>query len=71
MDRDVNVGPRRPKLISSVISDVKHIIYIYIFIIVYTLCIVYELSLGYFAAVPFVFAVFLRGFIVNEVQTQQ
>ena len=30
------------------------------------LCIVYELNLGYFAAVPFVFAVFLRGFIVNE-----
>ena len=40
-------------------------------IIVYTLCIVYELSLGNFAAVPFVFAVFLRGFIVNEAQTQQ
>ena len=31
----------------------------------YTLCIVYELSLGYFAAVPLVSAVFLRGFIVN------
>ena len=35
------------------------------FTIVYTLCIVYELSLGYSAAVPFVSAVFLRGFIVN------
>ena len=31
----------------------------------YTLCIVYELSLGYFAAVPFVFAVCLRELIVN------
>ena len=38
--------------------------------IVYTLCIVYEMSLGYFAAVPYVSIVFLRGFIVNEVQTQ-
>ena len=34
-------------------------------IIVYTQGIVYELSLGYFAAVPFVFALFLREFIVN------
>ena len=40
-------------------------------IIVYTLCNVYELSLGYLAAVPFVFAVFLRGIIVTEIQTQQ
>ena len=39
--------------------------------IVYTLCIVYELSLGNFASVPFVFAVFSRGYIVNKVQTQQ
>ena len=31
----------------------------------YTLCFVYELSLGYFVAAPFVFAVFLREFIVN------
>ena len=31
VDRDVNGGPRRPKLTSSVISDVKLIIYIYIF----------------------------------------
>ena len=38
--------------------------------IVYMLCIVYELSLGYFAAVPFASAVILQGFIVNEVQTQ-
>ena len=30
-----------------------------------SLCIVYELSVGYFAAVPLVFAVYLRGFIVN------
>ena len=40
-------------------------------IIVYMLCIVYELSLRYFPAVPFISAVFLRGFIVNEVRTQQ
>ena len=33
----------------------------------YTLCIVHEMSLGYFAAVPFISAVFLHGFIVNEV----
>ena len=39
--------------------------------IMYTLCIVYELFLGNFAAVPYVSIVFLRGFIVNKVQTQQ
>ena len=38
---------------------------------VYTMCNVYELSLEYFGAVPFVSIVFLRGFIVNEVQNQQ
>ena len=37
-------------------------------VIVYTLFIVYELSLGNLVVVPFVFAVFLRGFIVNENQ---
>ena len=32
---------------------------------------VYELCLGNYAAVKYVFIVLLRGFIVNNVQTQQ
>ena len=38
---------------------------------VYRCVFAYELCLGNFSAVLFIFIVFIRGFIVNKVQTQQ
>ena len=37
---------------------------------VYACVFVYELCLGNFAAVPFIFIVFIREFIVNKCKTQ-